>query len=221
MPNKTLLLSAIALAITTASATLYWRLQADTKAVAPVAAAPTASAPATARAEQPGEQPPKAETETETETKPAVDPTLVDAYSKRLAFDSEYRGFFDKASQLPEAEREAEAERLRKGLEEREARGELAASESLMLQIALIQATESDPEEQKSRANALLRRYQEASEAREKALAQQPSPQFKRYKQDEKRIVEEVMALEAIPDGLSRNEYLRQRLQEAREQAYQ
>ncbi|MDU9400719.1 hypothetical protein [Pseudomonas sp. zfem003] len=217
MPNKTLLLSAIALAITTASATLYWRLQADTEAVGPVAAAPTASAPATARSEQPGEQPPKAETE----TKPAVDPALVDAYSKRLAFDSEYRGFFDKASQLPEAEREAEAERLRKGLEEREARGELAASESLMLQIALIQATESDPEEQKSRANALLRRYQEASEAREKALAQQPSPQFKRYKQDEKRIVEEVMALEAIPDGLSRNEYLRQRLQEAREQAYQ
>ncbi|MGR1216444.1 hypothetical protein ACUYGA_06195 [Metapseudomonas otitidis] len=217
MPNKTLLLSAIALAITTASATLYWRLQADTEAVAPVAAAPTASAPATARSEQSGEQPPKAETE----TKPAVDPALVDAYSKRLAFDSEYRGFFDKASQLPEAEREAEAERLRKGLEEREARGELAASESLMLQIALIQATESDPEEQKSRANALLRRYQEASEAREKALAQQPSPQFKRYKQDEKRIVEEVMALEAIPDGLSRNEYLRQRLQEAREQAYQ
>ncbi|WIF65427.1 hypothetical protein QN096_16755 [Metapseudomonas otitidis] len=216
MPNKTLLLSAIALAITTASATLYWRLQADTEAVAPVAAAPAASAPATARAEQPREQPPKAETE----AKPAVDPTLVDAYSKRLAFDSEYRGFFDKASQLPEAEREAEAERLRKGLEEREARGELAASESLMLQIALIQATESDPEEQKSRANALLRRYQEASEAREKALAQQPSPQFKRYKQDEKRIVEEVMALEAIPDGLSRNEYLRQRLQEAREQAY-
>lgn len=216
MPNKTLLLSAIALAITTASATLYWRLQADTEAVAPVAAAPTASAPATARAGQPGEQPPKAETE----TKPAVDPALVDAYSKRLAFDSEYRGFFDKASQLPEAEREAEAERLRKGLEEREARGELAASESLMLQIALIQATESDPEEQKSRANALLRRYQEASEAREKALAQQPSPQFQRYKQDEKRIVEEVMALEAIPDGLSRNEYLRQRLQEAREQAY-
>lgn len=216
MPNKTLLLSAIALAITTASATLYWRLQADTEAVAPVAAAPTASAPATARSEQSGEQPPKAETE----TKPAVDPALVDAYSKRLAFDSEYRGFFDKASQLPEAEREAEAERLRKGLEEREARGELAASESLMLQIALIQATESDPEEQKSRADALLRRYQEASEAREKARAQQPSPQFKRYKQDEKRIVEEVMALEAIPDGLSRNEYLRQRLQEAREQAY-
>ncbi|WAF87935.1 hypothetical protein NRL37_10945 [Metapseudomonas otitidis] len=216
MPNKTLLLSAIALAITTASATLYWRLQADTEAVAHVAAAPAASAPASARSEQPGEQPPKAETE----TKPAVDPTLVDAYSKRLAFDSEYRGFFDKASQLPEAEREAEAERLRKGLEEREARGELAASESLMLQIALIQATESDPEEQKSRANALLRRYQEASEAREKALAQQPSPQFQRYKQDEKRIVEEVMALEAIPDGLSRNEYLRQRLQEAREQAY-
>lgn len=217
MPNKTLLLSAIALAITTASATLYWRLQADTEAVAPVAAAPTASAPASARAEQPGEQPPKAETE----TKPAVDPALVDAYSKRLAFDSEYRGFFGKAPQLPEAEREAEAERLRKGLEEREARGELAASESLMLQIALIQATESDPEEQKSRADALLRRYQEASEAREKVLAQQPSPQFKRYKQDEKRIVEEVMALEAIPDGLSRNEYLRQRLQEAREQAYQ
>ena len=29
------------------------------------------------------------------------------------------------------------------------------------------------------------------------------------------------MALDSIPDGLSRDQYLRQRLQEAREQAYQ
>lgn len=212
MPNKTRLLSAIALAIATASATLFWRLQAD---------AGTTGATATAPAD--GTSTPVSSGGSEglpAQDKVAVDPARLDAYARRLAFDSGYRSFFEQASRLPDAEREAEAERLRKGLEAREAQGELAASESLMLQIALIQATVSDPQEQKNRAHALLLRYQAASESREKALAQKPSPQFERYKQDEKRIVEEVMAMQAIPDGLTRNEYLRQRLQEARTQAY-
>ena len=46
-----------------------------------------------------------------------------------------------------------------------------------------------------------------------------PDARFSRYKSEEKRIVDEVMALDSIPDGLSRDQYLRQRLQEAREQA--
>ncbi|MBP8236187.1 MAG: hypothetical protein KAX63_00545 [Pseudomonas sp.] len=48
-----------------------------------------------------------------------------------------------------------------------------------------------------------------------------PSAELKRYQVDEKRIVEEVLSMDSIPDGLSRNEYLRQRLQQAREQHYQ
>ncbi len=56
---------------------------------------------------------------------------------------------------------------------------------------------------------------------RRAAPAVAPSAELKRYQVDEKRIVEEVLSMDSIPDGLSRNEYLRQRLQQAREQHYQ
>ena len=51
-------------------------------------------------------------------------------------------------------------------------------------------------------------------------MAKAPDARFSQYKSEEKRIVDEVLTLQTIPDGLSRDQYLRQRLQEAREQAY-
>lgn len=101
-----------------------------------------------------------------------------------------------------------------------ESRGELALSEALLLQIALIKAVSTDENEQKRRAQALISRYQTISAEREARLAQRPDPNFERYKAEEKRIVEEVLALQNIPDGLTRDQYLRQRLQEARERNY-
>lgn len=62
---------------------------------------------------------------------------------------------------------------------------------------------------------------QSASAEREARLAQRRDPNFERYKADEQRIVEDLLALQDIPDGLSRDQYLRQRLQEARERSYQ
>jgi hypothetical protein len=66
-----------------------------------------------------------------------------------------------------------------------------------------------------------VRRYQALSAEREARLAQRRDPNFERYKAEERRIVEDVLALQDIPDGLSRDQYLRQRLQEARERSYQ
>mgnify|MGYP001179974871 CR=1 FL=1 len=93
-------------------------------------------------------------------------------------------------------------------------------SEALLLQIGLIRAVSTDEQEQKRRAEALIRRYQALSAEREARQAQRVDPNFARYKAEEKRIVEEVLALQSIPDGLSRDQYLRQRLQEARERNY-
>lgn len=87
------------------------------------------------------------------------------------------------------------------------------------MQVGLVQAEGGDEAAQKARADALLARYQALSAERE-AQAKAPDARFSRYKSEEKRIVDEVMALDSIPDGLSRDQYLRQRLQEAREQAY-
>ncbi|MDU9416007.1 hypothetical protein [Pseudomonas sp. zfem005] len=208
MARTTFILAGTAIAVTTAAATLYWRLGSESQAVAqprtqtsqPLAT-PASDATAAASAQH-------------------IDPALTAEYEKRLAFHSAYRAFFKAAPDLPSEEREKQAERLAEEVQSHEQSGELAASESLVLQIALIQASGGDVEEQKARANALLQRYKARSDALEKKLAAQPSPQFDHYKQEEKRIVAEVLAMQSIPDGLSRDEYLRQRLQQAREQAY-
>ena len=99
--------------------------------------------------------------------------------------------------------------------------GEVALSEALLLQIALIKAVSEDEDEQKRRTEALIKRYQAISAEREAKLAQRSDPNFERYKIEEKNIVEEVLGLQNIPEGLTRDQYLRQRLQEARERNYQ
>lgn len=140
---------------------------------------------------------------------------------QRLAFHNRYRDFIERAAELDAAARAAEVRDLEQGIETLEQQGELALSEALLLQLALIKADTQDEAAQKARGEALIRRYQALSAEREAAQAQRPNPQFERYKAEERRIVEEVMALQNVPDGLSRDQYLRQRLQEARERSYQ
>ncbi|MEO4049169.1 hypothetical protein AAFN46_19045 [Pseudomonas sp. CAU 1711] len=149
-----------------------------------------------------------------------ADDPAVRGYQARLQFAADYRAFLQGAAGLAEHERQRQAEALAREIDRREAARELALSEALLLQLGLVQALGGDEDSQKARADALLARYQALGKARE-AGAQTPDARFSRYKSEEKRIVEEVMALQSIPDGLSRDQYLRQRLQEAREQAYQ
>lgn len=144
----------------------------------------------------------------------------VQQQERRLEFHRRYRGFIEHASELDADGREAQAQQLSEGVDALERRGELALSEALLLQIGLIRAVSTDEQEQKRRAEALIRRYQALSAKREARQAQRVDPNFARYKAEEKRIVEEVLALQSIPDGLSRDQYLRQRLQEARERNY-
>lgn len=140
---------------------------------------------------------------------------------QRLAFHNQYRSFVQQAGQPEHATRRSEAERLSKRIDALEAQGELALSEALLMQLGLIRATESDEATQKMQAQRLIERYQQISAEREARLAAQPDPNFEKYKAEEKRIVEEVLALQSIPDELSRDEYLRRRLQEARERSFQ
>ena len=146
-------------------------------------------------------------------------PEVLD-YQARLTFAGDYQIFIKSAAELSEEERRKRAAALAKEIDRREAAGELALSEALLMQVGLVQAEGGDEAAQKARADALLARYQALSAERE-AQAKAPDARFSRYKSEEKRIVDEVMALDSIPDGLSRDQYLRQRLQEAREQAYQ
>jgi hypothetical protein len=109
---------------------------------------------------------------------------------------------------------------LQAQVQRREGKGELSAAEALLLEIGLIKATARDEAEQAALATAVAERYRLRTEQRERAWAAQPKPRFDTYKRREAEIVWEVMAMRQMPGGVSRDEYLRQRLQQAREQAY-
>lgn len=91
-----------------------------------------------------------------------------------------------------------------------------------MLRIGVIHATEPDPLRQTERIADLMADYRLRAERRNAAFvqSQREDAAFNDYKQREQRVVSEVLAMTAIPGGLSRDEYLRQRLQREREIAY-
>lgn len=141
------------------------------------------------------------------------------SFGRRLDFQADVRSFFDQADQLSDEQRERQAEALKAELRKYEEADEVSATESLMLQLALIKTTVGDESLQKQAMTNLIEDYKTQSEARRAEWEAQPRPEFDAYKAREKDIVEDVMAMERIPGDIDRNEYLRQKLMEARIEA--
>ncbi len=137
-------------------------------------------------------------------------------------FERDARDFVRDASKLPSDERERRAQALETQIEAREQSGELSAGETVLLRAALIEAGSGSEAEQKARLAALAERYRADAARREAAFVaqQQADPRMQRYKAREKAVVAEVMAMTTIPGGLTRDEYLRERLQRERELAF-
>ncbi|MFC3552443.1 hypothetical protein ACFOLC_15675 [Lysobacter cavernae] len=146
----------------------------------------------------------------------------VRAYQARVDFQEQARRFFAEAGRLAPAARQRQAQLLETDIDRYERAGDLSAGETLMLRIGLIRATETDPARQMQRTADLAAAYQVHAERRNAAFlaAQRDDRAFNDYKTRENRIVTEVMAMPVVPGGLSRNEYLRRRLQHEREIAY-
>ena len=99
---------------------------------------------------------------------------------------------------------------------------EIMNKETMLLRAALVEAGSATAAEQAARMAALVERYRADAARREAAFVaqQQADPRMQRYKAREKAVVAEVMAMKDIPGGLTRNEYLRQRLLLERERAF-
>lgn len=137
-------------------------------------------------------------------------------------FEREARAFVHDAAKLPTGERERRAQALETQIGARERSGELSAGETMLLRAAMIEASSGNKAEQAARLAALVERYRADAARREAAFAaqQQADPRLQRYKAREKAVVAEVMAMKDIPGGLTRDEYLRERLQRERELAF-
>lgn len=211
MRNRALILAAVLLGVLT----LSWLLRvdeppADSQPVATQTQRPFASRAAPSSASQtPSPAAPNA-----TENAPS-EPVDVAA---RAHFNEEARTFFAHASELSADERAREARELEQQLARLEHAGGLSAGETLLVLVGLIKATVSDPAQQDAQIKALQDRYKTDTQRRLAAAQARPDPQFESYKVRESEIVAEVMSMETIPDGLTRDEFLRRRLQSAREQ---
>ena len=140
-------------------------------------------------------------------------------FSQDLEFQAQVSDFFDQAGQMSAEERAQRAEEIESRLKEYQAEGKVSGSEALLLRLALVRTVEPDPQQQEAESRALIQEYQREAEQHMAQWRNRNQPEFDRYKQQERSIVEEVMAMETIPGGMERNEYLRQRLQQARSEA--
>ncbi len=141
---------------------------------------------------------------------------VVQAFQAFSDFQQHSRGFFDNADRLSEQEKQAQLRQLLDGTEMYEQEGKLVPMEALVLKLAMLRYSSSSDDDYKIKAKALIDHYKAQSDLREQAWLANPEPQFVEYKRQEQDIVREVMAMTVIPDGLSRDEYLRQRLEQAR-----
>lgn len=143
-------------------------------------------------------------------------------FQQRRQFQDEAKRFFRDAKTLGPAERERRAQALQAQIDGYERANELSAGETMLLRVGLIQATVPDEARQALLVQRVAQRYRAQAQQREQAWAEQQArdPKFQAYKRGEARIVAETMAMRQFPGGLTRDEYLRQRLQAERERIY-
>jgi len=144
------------------------------------------------------------------------------AHRERERFEADARDFFARASSLRPVERSERADALSRQIDRYEGDGGLSAGEAVLLRTALVKATVDDPAQQAEEVAAIAERYRTHADQRMAAFAaqQRSDPRFQTYKAREVQVVAEVMAMTSFPAGLTRDQYLRQRLQEERERAY-
>lgn len=137
---------------------------------------------------------------------------------ERAGFNEQAREFFAQAPAMSPEEVHQRAAELSQELSRIEQSGGLSAGETFLLRAGLIRYTVADEEQQVAQIRALKGRYAADAAQRNASAAAQSDPMFQLYKVRESQIVAEAMSLQVIPNGLSRDEYLRRRLQAEREQ---
>ena len=141
---------------------------------------------------------------------------------ERQRFEADAKDFFARSASLRVVERSERADALTRQIDKYEAAGGLSAGEAMLLRTALVKATVDDPARQAEEVAAIADRYRAHADRRMAAFLEQQrnDARFQAYKAREAQVVAEVMAATTIPAGLTRDQYLRQRLQEERERAY-
>ncbi|WP_020406142.1 hypothetical protein [Hahella ganghwensis] len=159
-------------------------------------------------------------------TQPHSDPELsknallkLREYQSLFETREDIRDLIEKADELDDQTRQERFEQLIAEMKALEQENKVTSAESLLLQLAALKFSPY-PEQAKEQGKILIDQYKQLSEARLKEFQENPDPRFVSYKEQEAEIVKEVMKMSHYPDGLSREKYLAQRLQDLRSEVY-
>ena len=133
------------------------------------------------------------------------------------------QAFAQHAKSMDENQRKQTAAQLDDEVKQRAARREISGGESALAQLALLRIAYFDDPAEEARQEQVLKDSLRAQSAQQEQAYQQQlanDPRYQAYKASEAQIAAQVMAMPTIPNGFSRDEFLRQQLQAAREQVY-
>lgn len=140
------------------------------------------------------------------------------AYEAEFGLGARVRAFGETSASMTASEREREAEGMLAEITAGEAAGWLVAGQGDFLRLAVAKARHpGDP----AALAAAAAEIEAASAARGARTAPvDHGPAFAAYKAREAEIIAEVQGRTSFPGGMSRSDYLRERLEEARIEAY-
>jgi len=104
-------------------------------------------------------------------------------------------------------------------IEKIESQGRVVAFEALSMKLAWLEKNTTESEFKQKR-EALVADYRKKAETAHSNYKPENTPGFTEYKQAEASIIKQVANMQSFPDGMSKQEYLRKRLLDARIAAY-
>jgi hypothetical protein len=145
------------------------------------------------------------------------DPKVIE-YLKQLDQDESFRESLENIESIDAQQ----AEELIVKIKSKESELEITAAESSSLQLAIMKKVLSDDEYNDFAKKLIEQKSKEADAYQQKHLQSLANDsKYQDYKAREKKVVEEVLSMDTFPDGLSQDEYLRQRLDEITQEIYQ
>jgi hypothetical protein len=139
-----------------------------------------------------------------------------------LAFEEESKGLLAELELLNHTERGLRLDQYLEGMERFEADSRFIAQEAMLMKIKILSLRQLEQSVLEEQSLAIVDEYRIRNEQAAKKFRDNPSNELIAYKAEALLIAKEVEAMGdgAFGDGVSRNEYLRQQLQQARVAIY-
>lgn len=145
----------------------------------------------------------------------AVDQAKIDAYLALEATRQRLQEYFD----APEENAEI-ADDIWREIGQLENDGRIAGFEAMHLKLSWLALNSEDEAAYQRAAEQLKKDYMERDRAARAAYRPDDIPGYTDYKRREAEIIAEVQAMQEFPQGQTRQQYLRERLLQARIEAY-